>query len=244
MIDLKRFPSFDAYRLGVSKRTGGRYIRSANKAARLGYKVRVIDEEAYGSGLNRIRTSKVWRSHGPILEAVLGERVKFTDFNISPREPPCFDHWTRTWGVFGPLGSEPDALAARAVLRRAGNVAAFNFFMGHGELLKQGVAKLLIFEIMKWVLDRADPAARGIEFVLQGVAEKGGRGIIDWKRYTMFEPRRLSLIDDRPLALPDGFNPAVYLELNPDVGATGVDPVRHFIFHGVFQGRPYLRPDG
>ena len=241
VIELKRYRSFEEYRRLVSKRTGGRYGRSANKAARLGYGVRVIDEEAFGASLNRIRTSKVWRSHGLVLEALIGERVKFVDFDIAPREPVCPTHWTRTWGVFGALGDEPDAMVARAVLRRAGNVATFNFFMGQAEVLGQGVTKLLMFAIMKWVLDRADPAASGLDFVLQGVAEKGGRGILDWKRYTLFEPRSLALVDDRPFALPDGFDPGGYLDLNPDVRATGVDPVRHYIFHGLFQGRPYRR---
>jgi len=108
--------------------------------------------------------------------------------------------------------------------------------------LKEGITKLLMFEIMKWVLDREDPAAQGLEFVLHGVVEIGGRGAIDWKRYTLFEPRCLVLKDDRPFELPPGFNPAVYRELNPDVDAAGVDPVRHYIFHGLGEGRAYRRP--
>ncbi|MGF6410355.1 hypothetical protein OKW37_002025 [Paraburkholderia sp. MM5482-R2] len=41
--------------------------------------------------------------------------------------------------------------------------------------------------------------------------------------------------------LPDGFDPKLYLEANPDVGAAGVDPVDHFVDFGRAEGRP-LRP--
>jgi hypothetical protein len=241
ILDLGRFANFDAYRNAVSKITGGRYRRSANKAARLGYVVRRIDERAYAASVHRICASKTWRSHGPVLEALFGDRAVRHDADIAPAEPACHEHWTRAWGVFGPLGGR-EALVARALLRRAGNVLAFDFFMGQAELLKEGVTKALMFEIMKWVLDRKDPAALGLEFAFQGVVEIGGRGVIDWKRYTLFEPRSLVLKDDRPFELPEGFDPAVYLDLNPDVGAAGVDPVRHFIFHGLHEGRPYRRP--
>jgi hypothetical protein len=241
VLDLGRFANFDAYRDAVAKITGGRYRRSANKAARLGYCVRGIDERAFAASVHRIQTSKTWRSHGPVLEAIFFDRTLRHDNDIAPGEPACYEHWTRAWGVFGPFG-DAEALVARALLRRAGNVLAVDFFMGQAELLKEGITKLLMFEIMKWVLDRKDPAARGLEFVLHGVVEIGGRGAIDWKRYTLFEPRCLVLKDDRPFELPPGFDPAVYRELNPDVDAAGVDPVRHYVFHGLGEGRAYRRP--
>jgi hypothetical protein len=241
VLDLGRFTDFDAYHDAVSKITGGRYHRSANKAARLGYATRQIDESAFAAGMSRIRSSKVWRSHGPVLEAIFNNHPAYGDLEIEPGTPVCHEHWTRTWGVFGPLQGG-NGLVARAVLRRAGNVVLFDFFMGHADVLKEGVTKLLMFEIMKWMLDRKDPCVHGLEFAFQGVVEVGGRGILDWKRYVQFEPRCLILADDRPFTFPAGFDPNIYLRLNPDVRAAGVDPRHHFLFHGQKEGRPYRRP--
>lgn len=37
------------------------------------------------------------------------------------------------------------------------------------------------------------------------------------------------------------FDTKAYLELNPDVAEAGVDPVRHFILHGLKEGRELPR---
>lgn len=42
-----------------------------------------------------------------------------------------------------------------------------------------------------------------------------------------------------PGILPEGFDSSVYLKLNPDVAAAGVDPVEHFLRHGAQEGRAY-----
>jgi len=42
-----------------------------------------------------------------------------------------------------------------------------------------------------------------------------------------------------PSTLPDGFTPARYLKLNPDVAASGVDPAKHYLEHGFHEGRRY-----
>jgi hypothetical protein len=241
VLDLSRFANFDAYRNAVSKITGGRYHRSANKAVRLGYTVRPVHESAFAAGVSRIQTSKTWRSHGPVKQAIFNNSPACSDLDIEPIEPACHEHRTLAWGVFGPL-KESNGLVAHAVLRRAGNVVSFDFFMAHADVLKEGVTKLLMFEIMKWILDRNDPSVHGLEFVFQGVIEVGRRGIIDWKRYVQFEPRCLILADDRPFAYPAEFDPDVYLQLNPDVRAAGADPWLHFISWGQKEGRPYRHP--
>lgn len=40
-------------------------------------------------------------------------------------------------------------------------------------------------------------------------------------------------------ALPDDFDPEVYLKLHADVAAAGVDATRHYLEHGRREGRPY-----
>ena len=41
--------------------------------------------------------------------------------------------------------------------------------------------------------------------------------------------------------LPADFDPALYLQANPDVAKAGLDPAWHFLHHGKDEGRP-LRP--
>jgi hypothetical protein len=239
MIDLTRFPDFAAWKTGVSRMTKGKYHRSANKAARLGFTVERIGDLDYSASLHKIRTSKLWRSRGPVLEAFFAA-PNADDRVVAAQEPTCPEHWMMAWGVFGPLKGVR-TMVARAVLRRAGNVLLFDFFMGHADLLRDGVTKLLMFDIMKWALDRRDPNVKGIDYCFQGAAEHGGAGLVDWKRYTLFEPRALVLVDDRPFELPEGFDPKVYLELNPEVARAGQEAVHHFIYHGLHEGRPYRR---
>jgi hypothetical protein len=40
-------------------------------------------------------------------------------------------------------------------------------------------------------------------------------------------------------SLPTGFDPLVYLLLNPDVDAAGIDPVKHYLSNGRYEGRQY-----
>jgi len=54
----------------------------------------------------------------------------------------------------------------------------------------------------------------------------------------IFDSCALHSIDkESNLALPDGFNTAVYLLLNPDVLAADVDPVEHYLADGQAEGR-------
>jgi glycosyltransferase involved in cell wall biosynthesis len=43
--------------------------------------------------------------------------------------------------------------------------------------------------------------------------------------------------------LPVGFDRDLYLKLNPDLAKTGVDPIRHYLHHGRYEGRIYALPD-
>ena len=42
--------------------------------------------------------------------------------------------------------------------------------------------------------------------------------------------------------LPDGFDPDIYLKLNPDVAAAELDPAMHYLRHGRRERRPYQLP--
>ncbi|MBB5460577.1 phytanoyl-CoA dioxygenase family protein [Paraburkholderia sp. Cpub6] len=78
------------------------------------------------------------------------------------------------------------------------------------------------------------------------VAASGGNALQHYIYYGRFEGRPLSSAESfqrkaRLAQLPDGFDPKLYLEANPDVAAAGVDPVDHFVDFGRAEGRP-LRP--
>jgi glycosyltransferase involved in cell wall biosynthesis len=50
------------------------------------------------------------------------------------------------------------------------------------------------------------------------------------------------LVETGDSELPDGFDPAIYLDLNPDLVAAGVDPTTHYLLFGRNEGRVYSLP--
>lgn len=64
----------------------------------------------------------------------------------------------------------------------------------------------------------------------------GLRGVID---PSALQAKVKALRDS--IVIPESFDPATYLESNPDVKAAGVDPKRHFLEWGRLEGRP-LKP--
>ena len=238
LIDLRLYQSCAAYLAAVSKATEGKYRRSANKAKRLGYYVRPVNPASFSKSVQDIRGSKFWRSRGPMLSGFLARSAHVTDEEHAVEKPSCREHWTIAWGVFSDAGGKRK-MVGRAVLRRSGNVVSFDEFMGHGDLLALGITKLLMFDIMEWILDRTDPCVQGLDYCLQGSMEDGGKGLVDWKRYTQFEPRSIKGGVRRMFQIPDDFDVAQYLKLNPDVKDAGLDARRHYVSHGVHEGRAY-----
>jgi hypothetical protein len=51
----------------------------------------------------------------------------------------------------------------------------------------------------------------------------------------------LDLLRRGETKLPSDFDPELYLQLHPDVRAAGADPVRHYLDHGLWEGRIYKR---
>ncbi len=137
--------------------------------------------------------------------------------------------------------AEGEKLVAHAVLQRAGDIVSIDHFLGHAELLREGVTKLLMFEIMTWLLDRNDPQVQGVRYCLQGAIEDGGRGLMDWKRYTQFKPFALRFPRPGRFVLPADFDPEEYLQLHADVRLSGMDARRHYRLYGVHEGRAWRK---
>ncbi len=196
VLALDQFASFDAWRAQVSRTTQGKYHRSANKARRLGYASRFVGENAYARSLYELTGSKPRRSKGVIVwAAIAGPRFDLVDTKESMLWPTCPRHWRINWGAFRTDEAGEERLSCFAMLVRSGDVIWVQQFIGHGAALSDGVTKMLMFDIMQWLLERRDPCARGARFLVHGSMEEGGVGLFDWKRYLGFRPMLLETLD-------------------------------------------------
>jgi glycosyltransferase involved in cell wall biosynthesis len=81
------------------------------------------------------------------------------------------------------------------------------------------------------------------------VAAHGADPVHHYLNYGRHEGRAYSPSDSagfedaRLDVLPDEFDPTAYLMLNPDVAASGVDPVHHYLNYGRHEGRAHSRSD-
>jgi hypothetical protein len=193
IIDLQSFASFDEWRVGVSQRTSGKYHRSANKARRLGYTSRRVGKDSYAQSLYQLTGSKLRRSKGLVVwAAIAGPRADLIDTKAAEILPTCARHWRICWGSFSG-NTDGEQLAAFAMLIRAGDTVWVQRFIGHGAALTDGVTKMLMFDIMAWLLKRDEPATQGVRYLLHGSIEEGAAGLFDWKRYLGFQPMLLRL---------------------------------------------------
>lgn len=239
IVDLDLFPTYADYRRAVSKETKGKYHRSANKATRLGYYSRKLGLDAHMQGVLEIRRSKLVRSRGLVLGALLGAKPVGPDAGTKFQPPACPEHWRVEWGVFNQ--AQPDRLFAFAMLQRTGNFINVKHFIGHADALGDGVMKILKNDIMEWILAREDICVQGARYLIHGALEEGSLGLADWRRYVRLLPCRLDFADPDVDGFLADFDPQTYLDLNPDVRAAGRDAREHYLWHGVFEGRQYKR---
>jgi len=57
------------------------------------------------------------------------------------------------------------------------------------------VMLLLHREIVRWLIEAREPAAKGASVLLYGAAEHGGAGLLTWKKRAGFVPGLLRLRD-------------------------------------------------
>jgi hypothetical protein len=100
LIDLARYPDFDAYADHLRKCSNGAIMRQIRKAHRLGFYCKPFDRRYHRLDLYGIETSKRFRS-GPVLAAFLRRmpaRAARPSTAPEPRLPPCLHHWYADWG--------------------------------------------------------------------------------------------------------------------------------------------------
>lgn len=195
IIDLARHPTQESWLAAVAKLTQGKYRRSANKARRLGYSSRLIGLESYAKSVYALTASKPRRSKGLFVWAALaGPRADLVDSKTPHWWHSCPRHGRVAWGGFRGEGAR-ETLAAYALLVRSGDLVWIQSFIGHGDALADGVTKMLMFDVMAWLLAREDAFTQGARWLMHGSIEEGGMGLCDWKRYLGFQPTSLEVED-------------------------------------------------
>jgi hypothetical protein len=193
--------AFDA----VVKARSSRTLSKIRRAERMGYGARPFMLASHIADMHAIRTSMAFRAAGPVFDRwfLKPEHVgEAATGRLAVAEPCCPVHWTIWWGVFVP---EPghrqngvtvdERLVAYVKVMRIGDVVHYTEIMGHRDRLADGVMALLHREIMRWLIEEREPAAKGAKVLLYGAAEHGGAGLLTWKKRAGFRPGRLRLAE-------------------------------------------------
>lgn len=195
LLDLTLYSDFPSYLAKVAHRGRGRGAngtRNIKKARKLGYVARPIGRGTYYSEMVEVKGSKLFRTGGPVLEAI--PIVKRAMMASHPRDDwyGCPLHWAAVWGAFiherDPSGAEREKLAAYCFMRRVGNRLHLVLIMGHAAHMRNGVVPFLFTEIMQWLLERQDPHVIGIDYFQIGAIEHGKPAYLEWKRRHQFRP--------------------------------------------------------
>jgi hypothetical protein len=188
LLPLNAFTSFAEFERAVARQTGGNANRSVRQALRKGYRSRIIERHSHARDIAAIVRSKLVRTGGPVLAALLPAKAKEGPQRRRPARS-CTEHWSIAWGVFAPAADgAPEQLVAYAALRRTGNFVLAQELLGHGDFLREGVVKLLMFDIVRWLLAREEPRVAGVDYFKYGAVEDGAEGLVAWKRRLQFRP--------------------------------------------------------
>ena len=204
MIRLADFPDVAAFD-AVLKQRSSRTPSKIRAAARKGYQARQFMLTSHVQDMHAIRTSMAFRAAGPVFDRwfLKPEHIARPATERQHVAAPCCPvHWTIWWGVFAP---EPghrqngvevgERLVAYVKVMRIGDVVHYTEIMGHRDRLADGVMLLLHHEIMRWLIEAPEPAAKGAKALLYGAAEHGGAGLLTWKKRAGFVPGRLLLAE-------------------------------------------------
>ena len=185
------------------KRRSSRTLSKIRATARKGYHARQFMLASHVADMHAIRTSMAFRAAGPVFDRwfLKPEHIAAPATELLHVASPCCPmHWTIWWGLFAP---EPghiqngvevgERLVAYVKVMRIGDVVHYTEIMGHRERLNDGVMALLHHEIVRWLIEAAEPAAQGARVLLYGAAEHGGAGLLTWKKRAGFMPGRLRL---------------------------------------------------
>lgn len=203
-IRIPDFPDIAAFDALLKKRSS-RTLSKIRATARKGYRARQLMLASHVADMHAIRTSMAFRAAGPVFDRWFLKPEHIAEPATMPVQvasPCCPMHWTIWWGLFAPEpghrqnGVETgERLVAYVKVMRIGDVAHYTEIMGHRDRLNDGVMALLHHEIVRWLIEADEPAARDVKVLLYGAAEHGGAGLLTWKKRAGFTPGRLKLAD-------------------------------------------------
>lgn len=200
VIDLDRLGDFAAFER-VLKERSSRTLSKIRRAQRMGYSARQFMLASHVDDLHAIKTSMAFRAAGPVIDRWLlkPHHVGRPATETLPVAAPCCPvHWTIWWGIFAPEPGHKqgevetaERLVAYVKMMRLGDVVHYTEIMGHSDRLADGVMMLLHHQIVRWLIDAPEPAARDAHILLYGAAEHGGDGLLTWKKRAGFRPAKL-----------------------------------------------------
>jgi hypothetical protein len=218
VIDLDRFADFDAYLARLKRHSKGGIIQQIRKARAQGFYSKTMLRDLYHRQIHEIQSSKRFRSGPVLAAFVkpmpqsdfaggitladiafyLGKPLSEVVQGVAFPEPPlapCPHHWSLDWGAFiaEPVRGAGDILlgerlVAYIFLKRIGNIVRTRGVMGHGAFLSRNVVKLLLHDVVRWLLARQDPRVEGVRYLHYGAMEHGSDGLAAWKRSFGFAP--------------------------------------------------------
>lgn len=198
--DFADIKAFDA----VLKQRSSRTLSKIRSAERRGYRARQFMLASHVEDMHAIRTSMAFRAAGPVFDRwfLKPEHIARPAGELLHVASPCCPmHWTIWWGVFVPEPGHAqngvevgERLVAYVKVMRIGDVVHYTEIMGHRDRLADGVMMLLHHEIMRWLIEAPEPAAKDTRFLLYGAAEHGGEGLLTWKKRAGFVPGRLCVV--------------------------------------------------
>ena len=199
--DFPDIAAFDA----LLKQRSSRTLSKIRATARKGYRARQFMLTSHVADMHAIRTSMAFRAAGPVFDRwfLKPEHIAApATEKLHVASPCCPVHWTIWWGLFAPEEGHRqngvdvgERLVAYVKVMRIGDVVHYTEIMGHRDRLNDGVMALLHHEIVRWLIDAPEPAARGTKVLLYGAAEHGGAGLLTWKKRAGFTPGRLRLAE-------------------------------------------------
>lgn len=225
VLDLAEFVETEDFLRRVRRHSKGGILRQIRRAREQGVVSRRIFGGVYARQLHDIQTSKRFRSGPVFaaylrrrppadfadgitmadIAAYLGCSIPEVAQGITlppPPPPACAHHWNVDWGVFVPEEVRgdggmryPDRLVGYISLRRLGNVVRTTAIMGHGAYLAANVMKLLMCDVILWLIAAPEPWLRGVRYLHYGAIEHGNVSLVGWKRAFGFAPRRFAWRD-------------------------------------------------
>jgi hypothetical protein len=198
ILDLEKFRDYTEYEQVVKKSGKGARIRQRNKSAKLGYYCKPFHWRMHIPDIYDINHSAEVRSGGQMRSTYLrsvDEMGGAPQRAYIPAIPKCPLHWVFPWGVFqkddghmqGTIQTD-ERLVGYIFLRRFGDFLLYSQILGHKEHLDNGVMIHLHHEVVKWVMDSADPIVSGVKAVMYAGYDQGSHGLQEWKRREAFEP--------------------------------------------------------